>query len=91
MRIIGSTHPPNGRIAVCRTRLATCRVIALGIELSPNPAHRKIHQSLQREKLDIGNQATVNPQCQVISHTDIATILRSNLYALALAVPLTSP
>jgi hypothetical protein len=36
---------------------------------------------LQREKLDIGNQATANPQCQVISHTDITTILRPSSYA----------
>jgi hypothetical protein len=43
---------------------------------------------LKREKLDIGNQATVNPQCQVISHTDIATILRTSWYALLHAMPL---
>jgi hypothetical protein len=46
---------------------------------------------LQRKKLDIGNQATVNPQCQVISHTDIATILRPSWYALLHAMLSASP
>jgi hypothetical protein len=36
---------------------------------------------LKSEKLDIGNQATANLQCQVISHTDVATILSPNSYS----------
>jgi hypothetical protein len=43
------------------------------------------------KKLDIGNQATVNPQCQVISHTDIETMLHPNGYALLHATLSASP